>query len=142
MTQREEISGRFIKTILEEEWNEFESIQTSLITEHTKRFTGRLLLGRRFSTTGGQGFYAEAHLQHPVHERFVDIKKLKFMGRGYGDKDRLTSRRRKPIHNSLLFSKLNTIAYRINWELADEVLKSNVPAGYDVNIRLAGPYRG
>jgi hypothetical protein len=145
---RTEITGIFIKEILDQEWGEFYAMQTALINDYIysqqkRRSTGRLLNNRQISVTGGGGqVSAEATLKHPDYERFLDIKKLNFMGRGYGDKDRLVRSKGKPIHNSPVFSKLNTIAYRINWELAGEVLDSDLPKDFNVNVKLAGPYRG
>jgi len=141
--QQKELTGKFIKTIVDEEWDGFAQEQTNRIADCKFKGTGYLIgEGRRFGTKGGDDFYAEANLTHPDYERFIDIKKLKFYKRGPKDNDRLGKERKgKQIHNSPVFSYLNRIAYRINWDMAEEVLKCDFPKGFEVNVKLAGPFR-
>lgn len=141
--KQKELSLEFVKAIVDDEWEWFAGEQTERINAHKLIDTGHLIgAGRRFSTSG-KGETTEAHLIHPDYERFIDIKKLKFYKRGHTDQDRLGRERKgKQIHNSPVFTALNRIAYRVNWDLAEEILGSDLPAGMQINLTLAGPFRG
>lgn len=131
MTNKE-LDYLFIKKIITEEWSELDRRQTDLISMLTQRVTGRLLGGRRYGVSG-QELNTIATETHPDYERFIDMKKLKRHGK---IRDRISAKKGRPIHNSPIYSRINAIAYRINWDLAEEIL-GEIANGYNTNIKVA-----
>ena len=128
-----QLDGMFIRKILAEEWvGNLQRFQRERIQAKKLVSTGHLLNDREY-TIGGSNFDVTATEKHVDYERFLDMRRL------YRNKKRkgFISRSRfgKKIHNNPIFYQLNVIAYRINWDLAEEVL-GNIAKGVNLNIKL------
>jgi hypothetical protein len=120
----EGIKMRFAHKILQEEWKDFESRHRDAIRSRTKRYTGRLEDDRKYGVAMKGATESVASFKHPIYERFIDMKKnyLGDVKSKWGVKqDVMTRRKGKPIHNRIIFGKLNPLSFRLMHELADNV---------------------
>jgi hypothetical protein len=130
----EGIKIRFAYEILKEEWDDFERRHRQSIKQRTTRRTGRLEDDRRYWTSR-QGNKSTASFEHPVYERFIDMKKNYFGAwktKWGTERDKLVRRKGIPIHNRIIFGKLNPLSFRLMHELSDKVrefLKAKYPGG-------------
>ena len=108
---------RFISQVLREEGQELLTRQTAAIESSGLAVRSGSLLDHRFVSQSS----STLTLTHPVHERFLDIKK-----------SRLKAARRKNyrIHNRFVYGTFATIADRLMngyiEEIAENVRKSTV----------------
>lgn len=93
---------RFVQDVLREEGDIMLSRQGAEISIRTKERTGNLISGRRVTSTPDR-----LTLEHPIYERFLDMKK-----RG---------RKRRKIHNRFVYGTYGTIAYRLMNGITDIV---------------------
>lgn len=117
------IKTRFAYDILREEWDDFERRQRQAIKQRTTRRSGRLEDDRTYSTSIS-GHKAEAKLKHPIHERFLDMKKNyygNFETRFGTKRDSIQRKKGIPIHNRMIYGKLNPLSFRLMHELSDRV---------------------
>lgn len=110
------IRTEFIKRVLQEEGREIDKLQVSAIDKYLHFRTGRLRDDRKQMVEQQSGMDGKLTLLHPIRERFLDIKPKNISSR----KNR---KRRKayPIHNRIIFGRLNKIAYKLNYHLTKEV---------------------
>lgn len=119
----EGIKTRFAYEILKEEWADFERRHRAVIKSRTTRHTGRLEDDRTYSTRI-EGHKSVASFQHPVYERFIDMRKNyfgEFQTRWGTERDKLVRKKGIPIHNRMIFGKLNPLSYRLLNELGEQV---------------------
>jgi hypothetical protein len=130
----EGIKTRFAYEILKEEWDDFERRHRDAIRQRTTRRTGRLEDDRTYTTTM-QGHKSTASFKHPVYERFIDMRKNyfgEFKTKWGSERDKLVRKGGIPIHNRIIFGKLNPLSFRLMHELGDKVrefLRSKYPGG-------------
>lgn len=111
----DEVRGRFINKILEEEGARMFSRQTSRISAVLQTRSGRLLNSRGFFvSSAGDNFEGQLSLVHPVYERFLDIKRLKGQEKSHSRK----------IHNKIVFAAYGRIAERLMSEFTEETRQS------------------
>ena len=98
---------RFIQETLESEGRRMLANQGAAITSGYRRGTGRLESGRSISVAGGAEADGKLTFEHPVYERFLDIK----------------NRRKKSlrIHNRFIFGAYAAIARRLMFGFTEEV---------------------
>jgi hypothetical protein len=121
------IDTRFVTRVLKKEWKEFEDIQDRVIRMRTRRVSGTLRnehRNRKYSVSDG-GDRVTASLQHPDYERFLDMKKDRFSTRRvakvFTDRDRITRKGGRNIHNKIIFGRLNPITYYLMHDLRASV---------------------
>jgi len=141
----DQITMRFAGVILKEEWADFEkrhrdAIERRIYAVQKNKSSGTLRRIRDYSveTQTGELF---AHLSHPDYERFIDMKK-KYMGNRGGkgvfqNRDVLFRKGGIPIHNRIIWGKLNPISFRLMNELVvlvseqhKQVLMENMNAAF------------
>lgn len=106
------VRARFIKQTLQKEGAVLLRRQTGAINQKLKRRTGNLLDSRRVDVYGGNDdFEAMMVFEHPVYERFLDMRKLSNQDKGH----------KRDIHNRLVFSTYGRIAERLMYGFTDEV---------------------
>jgi hypothetical protein len=121
------ITMRFAGMILENEWGDFEkrhrdAIERRIYAAQKKKSTGTLRVSRDYSVaTNEAAMRAVATLKHPDYERFIDMKK-KYMGKRGGkgifqNRDVLFRKGGIPIHNRIIWGKLNPVSFRLMNEL-------------------------
>lgn len=118
-----EIKTRFAHDILREEWDDFERRQRQAIKQRTTRRSGSLEDNRTY-TTSMSGTKSEAKLKHPIHERFLDMKKNyygNFKSRDGTARDVVRRKKGIPIHNRIIYGKLNPLSFRLMHELSEKV---------------------
>ena len=93
---------RFISSTLREEGAKMYSLQSNAIRSGYKRRTGKLLSGRSIFTTEDS-----LTLEHPVYERFLDIKYRR--------------RKAKRIHNRFVYGTVYAIAGRLSAGYREDV---------------------
>lgn len=98
---------RFIQDTLETEGKRLLRNQGAAISSAYRRGTGRLEEGRSISVTGGEGMDGRLTLEHPIYERFLDIKNHR--------------RKRMRIHNRFIFGAYASIARRLMYGFTEEV---------------------
>ena len=125
---------RFAQEILREEWQDFEKRHRGAISRRTTRRTGTLETRRsyRVLNQGSKGG-PEAQLTHPIYERFIDMRRYYYgdvKTRGGTRQNVLTRKKGRPIHNRIIFGKLNPLSFRLLNELAlrvQDFIKANNP---------------
>jgi hypothetical protein len=125
------IDTRFVKRVLGREWKEFEDIQDRVIRMRTRRVSGTLrneFRNRKYSVSEKGGESVTASLQHPDYERFLDMKKDRITTRRFAkvftDRDRITRKKGRNIHNKIIFGRLNPITFHLMHDLRGEVTES------------------
>jgi hypothetical protein len=128
------INMRFAGIILKEEWNDFEkrhrdTIERRIYSVQKKQSTGTLRIAREYETkTNDAAMQSVATLKHPDYERFIDMKKKHFGKRGgYGifqNREVLYRKKGIPIHNRIIWGKLNPISFRLMHELRVQVTEN------------------
>ncbi len=109
------VRDRFIRKILEEEGSRMLSRQTARIQSSLGSRSGTLLNSRNVSVSGGSGsFDGQLTLTHPVYERFLDMRRYSNGAR----------HKRRPIHNKVVMSAFNRIAWRLMYEFTDATRES------------------
>jgi hypothetical protein len=129
----------FMKRIAIDEWRRLKGAQDSVINSKLRKRSGTITnpgTGRRYSVTGSEAEVV-ATLLHPDYERYQDMKKLRW-GRTnsaiaaqslkrdrkgtYTSEKAISSKGKGAgIHNRLIWGRMNTIAFRIYWDLKGEV---------------------
>jgi hypothetical protein len=128
------IKIRFAYEILKEEWDDFEDRHRDVIRERTTRRSGNLEDNRKYSTST-KGHTATASFKHPVYERFIDMKKNyfgKWETKWGTERDKIKRKSGIPIHNRIIFGKLNPLSFRLMHELGEKVreyLRERYPGG-------------
>lgn len=132
------IQMEFAQKILKEEWREFENVQDRVIAMRTRRVSGTLRNehgNRKYSVRNSGSMEVTAGLKHPDYERYLDMKKTSRVDRLKGknnrykvgnifhDKDRITRKRGRNIHNRIIFGRLNPISFRLMHELRAQVVE-------------------
>lgn len=135
----DQIQMQFANKILQEEWKEFEDIQDRVIAMRTRRVSGTLRNehGNRKYSVAESGMKVTGTLVHPDYERYLDMKKDSIANRRrppmhkkqraadlFQDRDRITRKRGRNIHNKLIFGRLNPITFRLMHELRAQVVQS------------------
>jgi len=134
----DQIQMQFANKILQEEWKEFEDIQDRVIAMRTRRVSGTLRNehGNRKYSVAESGMKVTASLQHPDYERYLDMKKDRTAARRrtkgnymkvgmiFQDKDRMTRKRGRNLHNRIVFGRLTPISFRLMHELRAQVVQS------------------
>jgi len=118
-----QIKTRFAYEILSEEWDDFERRQRQAIKQRTTRRSGRLEDNRTYSTSMS-GNKSEATLKHPIYERFLDMKKNyygNFKSQHGTARDVVRRKKGVPIHNRMIYGKLNPLSFRLMHELSEKV---------------------
>ncbi len=98
---------RFIQETLESEGRRMLANQGAAIASGYRRGTGRLEDARSISVSGGDGMDGKLTLQHPVYERFLDIRNRR--------------KKRLRIHNRFIFGAYAAIARRLMYGFTEEV---------------------
>lgn len=130
----DKIDMRFAGMILENEWADFEkrhrdAIERRIYQRQKEKSTGTLRVTREYSVVSKPAaMEAVATLKHPDYERFIDMKK-NFMGKRGGkgvfqNRDVLFRKSGIPIHNRIIWGKLNPISFRLMHELRAIVTES------------------
>ena len=135
----DKIQMEFAQKILKEEWREFEDVQDRVIAMRTRRVSGTLRNehgNRKYSVRSSGSMEVTAGLQHPDYERYLDMKKDRLRARPrqsksgklkvasiFYDKDRITRKRGRNIHNRIIFGRLNPISFRLMHELRAQVVE-------------------
>jgi hypothetical protein len=133
------IQIEFANKILKEEWKEFEDIQDRVIAMRTRRRSGTLRNehgDRKYGVRNTGAMEVTAGLTHPDYERYLDMKHdaiaqrkrpkkgaKRKAGDLFQDKDRITRKRGRNIHNRIIFGRLNPISFRLMHELRAEVVE-------------------
>lgn len=110
------IRTEFIKRILKEEGQEIDRDQLAAIDKYLQFRTGRLRNDRKQTVEHDGGFDGQLTLTHPIRERFLDIKP-----KNLDQRKKRKRRKAYPIHNRIIFGRLNKIAYKLNYGLTQEV---------------------
>jgi hypothetical protein len=114
---------------MDDEWREFEDIQDRVIRMRTNRVSGTLRNehGNRKYGVSESGMKVTGALVHPDYERFLDMKKdriiMRKVNKSFDDRDRITRKKGRNIHNKIIFGRLNPITYRLMHELRAEVVE-------------------
>lgn len=114
---------RFAEEIMREEWSDFEKRHRDAIKRRTTRHTGTLEDRRSYRTAKATNEITSS-FTHPVYERFLDMRKNYFgdVKSKHGTKrDALTRKRGIPIHNRIIYGKLNPLSFRLLNELSWKV---------------------
>lgn len=130
----DKIDMKFAGMILENEWEDFEkrhrdTIERRIYQVQKKKSTGTLRVSRDYNVaTNLVAMEAVATLKHPDYERFIDMKK-KFYGTRqaqgiYKQRDVFFQKKGIPIHNRIIWGKLNPISFRLMHELRIIVTES------------------
>jgi hypothetical protein len=120
------ITMKFAKKIADEEWADFRKRHVDAIRTRTVNRTGTLLRSRDYSVKEKSAQEVQMNLTHPDYERFIDMKK-KFLGKRGGkgifkNRDVLFRKPGIPIHNRIIWGKLNPISFRLMHELVGLVV--------------------
>jgi hypothetical protein len=120
-----QIKREFIKGVLRNEGIRIEDAQVRAINKLLKFRTGRLESNRSYKVAQVGNAGAELQIIVPIYERFLDMGAKTRKGSGnvqtFNSKDKL---KKFPIHNSIIFAHLNRIAFKINFGLTQDVIKS------------------
>lgn len=133
---------RFAGKILKEEWDDFEkrhrdTIERRIYQRQRKQSSGALRKSRDYTVKlNNAGLEHVATLSYPyngdgkspsLYERFIDMKK-NFIGKRGGKKvfqnrDVLFRKAGIPIHNRIIWGKLNPLSYRLMHETREIVIR-------------------
>jgi len=127
----DQIQMKFANKILQEEWKEFEEIQDRVIRMYTNRVSGTLRnehRNRKYKVMES-GMKVTGELVHPDYERYLDMKKDRVITRKsvrgiFTDRDRVTRKKGRNIHNRIIFGRLNPISFRLMHELRATVVEN------------------
>ena len=108
-----DVKGRYIEQVLNEEGEKLNRRQYSAIASKLHERSGRLLSGR-FYEVRVSGQHGRLSLQHPIYERFIDMRSLHRGGV-------LVKRRRVKIHNRFVWGSYAMIASRLMNGFTSEV---------------------
>ncbi len=137
------VDMRFAGMILKSEWDDFEkrhrdAIERRIYQRQKKKSSGALRESRNYTVKSNPAaMEAIATLSYPyngdgkspsLYERFIDMKK-NFMGKRGGkgvfqNRDVLFRKSGIPIHNRIIWGKLNPISFRLMHELRMVVTES------------------
>lgn len=107
------VRDRFVKDVLESAGAKLLSRQGSAIASSVNQQSGRLMSGRKVTITGGgPDMSGKLTLEHPVYERFLDMKRPGKNGR---------KKRGRRIHNRFVFGAYASIAKNLMYGFTDEV---------------------
>lgn len=127
----DKIDMRFAHKIMDEEWKKFEEVQDTMIQMQTRRVSGTLrneFGDRKYSVAQNSDLLVTSSLKHPDYERFLDMKKDRVVRRRvakvFDDRDRITRRKGRNIHNKVIFGRLNPITFRLMHELRVTVTRN------------------
>lgn len=110
------VRDRFVQNVLESEGAKLLSRQGSAISSSLKQQSGRLMSSREVTVTGGGAdMSGKLTLEHPVYERFLDMRRLGKNGR---------KKKGRKIHNRFVFGAYASIAKNLMWGFTDEVAES------------------
>lgn len=108
------VRDRFVRDVLESEGATLLRRQGSAISSSVKQQSGRLMSSREITVSGGADMDGKLTLEHPIYERFLDMKRLgKARGRRKGRK----------IHNRFVFGAYASIARTLMWGLTEDVAR-------------------
>ena len=103
------IKDRFIENVLRDEGNRLLRNQGKALRKRLKFHTHRLYDTRRISVSESRLTFT-----HTVYERFLDMKRLQ---------DGTIQRRRRRIHNRLVYGHYRSIAGRLLYEFTEETIQ-------------------
>lgn len=120
----DQITMKFARKIADEEWDDFRKRQMDAIRSRTTRRTGRLENDRQYTVKEEGAAKIVMGLKHPGHERAIDMQRY-YQGdvkKRFGTaKDVFYKRKGRPIHNRIIWGKLNPLSFRLMNELQMEV---------------------
>ena len=129
--QNDKIDMRFAHQIMNDEWKKFEEVQDTMIMMRTRRVSGTLrneFGDRKYSNNLDSDVQVTSSLVHPDYERYLDMKKDSITRRKvagvFDDRDRITRKRGRNIHNRVIFGRLNPITFRLMHELKVKVIEN------------------
>jgi hypothetical protein len=114
------IKSEFVYRELTQISKDIDKAQRAAIKKYLHFKTGRLMNDRVFEVLKGSYMSGEMTLEHPIYERFLDIKKKsKVLASG---KSRKKNRPKSyPIHNRIIMGHFNRLIYQLLYGLTDEV---------------------
>ena len=110
-----DVKGRYIEEVLSDEALLLKGRQDAAIASKLHKRSGHLLLGRFYNVIVS-GHSGRISIQHPVYERFVDMRSL------YRD-GVLVKRKRVKIHNKFVWGTFAAISSRLMNGFTDEAAK-------------------
>lgn len=106
------VRDRFVKDVLESEGAKLLSRQGTAISSSLKQQSGRLMSSREITVSGGSDMNGKLTLEHPIYERFLDMRKPGKNGR---------KKKGRRIHNRFVFGAYASIAKNLMYGFTDEV---------------------
>jgi len=117
-----DLKTEFVFQQLQDIAGDIDKAQKSAIQKYLHYKTGRLTHGRRFTVAKGNFLNGEMTLEHPIYERFLDIKKKLKASKSDGGHVRSKRRFRSyPIHNRIIMGHFNRLSYQLLYGFTDEV---------------------
>lgn len=111
------IKREFVRRILSEEGDRLVKNQGVAIRKRLEFRTGELENTRTTSVEGGEDLDGKLVFSHPIHERFLDMKRRVKRKRGEGTRIKYGYR----IHNRFVFGHYGSIANRLMNEFTEQV---------------------
>lgn len=108
------VKTRYLSDVLNSETARLKNRQENIAAAHKK--SGYLLIGR-FYNVQASGLSGETSIQHPIYERFIDMRSLQRNGT-------IQKRKQVKIHNKLIWKTYGIITSRLMNGFADEAAES------------------
>lgn len=106
------IRQKYIEEVLKEESVRLKKSQDIAIEELTEAKSGALL-NHRFYSVHNSGEGGMLSFQHPIYERFLDMRRT-----GNGKRQK-----RRKIHNKYIYKTISTISARLMYGFTEEVVE-------------------
>ncbi len=113
------IKKEFVRRTLQDEGERFDRNQGMALRKYLNFHTGETERARSFKVTSADNMDGMLSITTRAHVRFLDIKKKKRT-----KTTRKVRRIHRPIHNRFAFGHYYSIAYRLMYDLTDDVVES------------------